>query len=313
MRHHPALPFVAAASGIATFSIMDALMKSAAIIAGVYTALMWRSTLGAVLGFAVWRMVTGGPWPDRHRLALHAARACVTCGMAFTFFWGLVRTPMAVGMALSFIAPIIALFMAAIMLGEAVTRRALVASVLGLGGVVVIATDRVGAGLGSDSGLGMLAILGSAVLYAINLVMQRHQAQLAAPAEIAFFQSLFMALLLGLGCILPDLRAQAIPPAGAWRDIAGGAALATVSLMLLSWGWARAPAHRLLPIEYTGFIWAAVTGYLWFDEGIGASTLVGVALIVAGCWHGTAGGTSGGGKKPEDAPEQIAHTEQTAL
>jgi S-adenosylmethionine uptake transporter len=61
---------------------------------------------------------------------MHAMRASVTSGMAFTFL-GHCAHAMAVGMALSFIAPIIALFMAGLALGEAITRRALAASVLG--------------------------------------------------------------------------------------------------------------------------------------------------------------------------------------
>ncbi len=309
MRPPAFLPLLSAAAGISTFAIMDALMKRASMLSGVYAALLWRSAIGAVLALAIWRLVTGGPWPDRRRLMLHAARAAVTCCMAFTFFWGLVRTPMAVGMALSFIAPIIALFMTALFLGEPVTRRALVASALGLAGVAVIGAGRLSGGLGSESGIGMLAVLGSAVLYAANLVMQRHQAQLAAPAEIAFFQSLFMAVLLGLASLLPAVRAYAMPVDTAWSDIAGGAVLATISLMLLSWGWARAPANRLLPVEYSAFLWSALMGYLWFGERLGAATLVGVVLIVAGCWHGTMRGAGGASKRAEEAP----HIEQTAL
>jgi S-adenosylmethionine uptake transporter len=44
--------------------------------------------------------------------------------MAVLFFYGVVRTPLAEGIALSFIAPLIALYLAAIWLGEPVGRRA---------------------------------------------------------------------------------------------------------------------------------------------------------------------------------------------
>ena len=299
------LPLLSAAGGIATFSIMDALMKSAAITGGVFAALLWRSVIGAALGVIVWRMGPGGLWPAPRRLLLHAARSAVTCGMALSFFWGLVRIPMAVGMALSFIAPIIALFLAALILGEAVTRRAIVASGLGLIGVAVIGIGRMQAGFfGPDALWGMTAILGSAVLYAGNLVLQRHQAQLASPAEITFFQSLWMAVFLGLAALWPGMAPLAMPPVGAWRDIAGAAGLATVSLLLLSWGWARAPAHRLLPVEYSAFLWSAAMGWLWFGEAVSAATLLGAGLIVAGCWHGSSGRTTAVSGE---------HIEQTAL
>ena len=299
------LPLVSAAGGIATFSIMDALMKSAAITGGVFAALLWRSVIGAALGVIVWRAGPGGPWPAPKRLALHAARSAVTCGMALGFFWGLVRVPMAVGMALSFIAPIIALFLAALLLGEAVTRRAIAASALGLAGVVVIGVGRMQAGFfGADALWGMAAILVSAVLYAANLVLQRHQAQLANPAEITFFQSLWMAIFLSAATLWPGMARIAMPPVAAWRDIASAAGLATVSLLMLSWGWARAPAHRLLPVEYSAFLWSAAMGWLWFGEAVSAATLLGAGLIVAGCWHGSRGGV---------AATRGEHIEQTAL
>ena len=37
--------------------------------------------------------------------------------------------------------------------------------------------------------------MGSAVFYAVNLVLQRKQALLAGPVEIALFQNLFVALI----------------------------------------------------------------------------------------------------------------------
>ena len=89
-----------------------------------------------------------------------------------------------------------------------------------------------------------------------------------------------------------------------YRLAFGAAGLATVSLLLLSWGWARAPAHRLLPVEYSAFLWSAAMGWLWFGEAVSAATLLGAGLIVAGCWHGSSGRrTAASGE----------HIEQTAL
>ena len=38
------------------------------------------------------------------------------------------------------------------------------------------------------------------------------------------------------------------------------------SLFLLSWAYARAEASVLVPVEYTGFIWLALWGSLFFGE-----------------------------------------------
>ena len=57
--------------------------------------------------------------------------------------------------------------------------------------------------------------------------------------------------------------------------------------MLLSWAYARAEAQALLPVEYTGFIWAALFGWLMFGEAVTVATLAGVVLIVIGSWIAT--------------------------
>jgi S-adenosylmethionine uptake transporter len=46
-RAHPLLPFLSVAAGIATFSVMDATMKSASIQAGVYNAMLLRARSAA--------------------------------------------------------------------------------------------------------------------------------------------------------------------------------------------------------------------------------------------------------------------------
>ncbi len=281
-RHHTTLPIAATVLAIALFSVMDALMKRAGMAGGVYSAMLVRSVLAGSIIAVIWRL-RGGRVPAAKVLRLHALRGVVGAGMATTFFYGLVRTPMAPGMALSFIAPLIALYLAAVTLGETIQRKSIVASLLGFAGVAVIAAERMGAAdMQGEAGRGIAAILLSAVLYAWNLVLQRKQAQLASPDEVAVFQNLFVTLTL-----LPFFPLLWIAPQGAeWGDIAASALLATISLMLLAWAYARAEAQTLVPLEYTAFVWAALMGWLWFDEGLSPATLGGVALIVAGSWIG---------------------------
>jgi S-adenosylmethionine uptake transporter len=295
-RDHTLMPFAAATLGIALFSLMDALMKGASIAVGAYSAMLVRSWIGVVIMLPLWRL-RGGVWPDGNALKLHALRGAISAGMATTFFWALVRMPMAEGIAISFIAPLIALYLAAVVLGEKVTGRAVLGSLLGLGGVGVIGAARLGAeAMGPDAVWGIVAILLSAVLYAFNLILQRKQAQIASPDEVALFQMAFSGLFLAL--FAPWLLV--LPDAATTAGIAASALLAAVSLMLLSWGYGRAEAQALLPVEYTAFIWAAFFGWLIFDEAVTLATVGGVALIVIGCWIAAR-------QRP------AVHTEQTAL
>lgn len=291
---HHAAPFIAVTVGIALFSVMDGLMKNASIAVGAYNAMLFRSLIGTALMFPLWKL-RGGVWPDAGAMRLHALRGAVSGAMATTFFWGLVRVPMAEGIALSFIAPLIALYLAAALLGETIGRRAILASLLGLAGVLVIAAARLGEqAMSADAAWGIGAILISAVLYAFNLILQRKQALLSGPTEVALFQTVFVALFLSLAA--PWLAA--VPDTRALIDIGAGAVLAMISLMVISWGYGRAETQVLLPIEYTAFIWAAIIGWFMFAEPVTVPTIIGVVLIVIGCWI---------------AAPRKEHIEQTAL
>lgn len=272
-------PFIAAGAGIATFSLMDALMKRASIADGAYSALLLRNAIGAALSLVLWRLDRGGR-PGAAAMRVHALRAGVVAAMSVLFFWGLVRVPMAEGIALSFIAPLIAIFLSALTLGEKVRSRSIGASLLGFSGVGVIVAGQFSLGRPPPQALwGIAAVLVSAVLYAWNLVLQREQAQVAAPTEIAFFQSAFVTAFLALAA----LWLWQAPDHSSLLDITGAAALAVVSLLLLSWGYARAETQALAPIEYSAFLWACLNGWWMFGEKVGPAMLAGATLIIAGC------------------------------
>lgn len=276
------MPILAALLGLGLFSIMDGVMKAASILAGAYAAMFWRGLAGSAMMLPVW-LRRGKGWPARATMRVHVLRGIVAVSMATLFFYGIVRTPLAEGIALSFIAPLIALYLAGIMLGEKIQSAAVGGSVLALLGVAVIGWGKFDGPADAEAVKGLVAILVSAILYAWNLVLQRQQAQIAGPEEVAFFQSLVGFLFLGIGAwwLAPW------PNAAAWGLIVISAALSTGSLMLLSWAYSRAEAQVLVPLEYTAFIWAAIVGWIAFAEPVTLPTLGGVMLIVAGCLYAT--------------------------
>ena len=274
----PAAAFAVAAAGIGLFSIMDAFMKSLTLALGVYNALVWRTGLSAILGGMVWR-ASGGGVPSRRAARLHLIRGAITAAMALLFFWGLARVPMAQAIALSYIAPLLALLLGALLLKERVGARVVAASAAALAGVAVILAGHRAAALGPEALTGAAAILASAVLYALNLVVARLQSQAARPGEIAFFQSTIVTLIL----LLAAPWWLAVPPAAEWGKIAAGAVLATGSLFLLAWAYAHGETGYLATTEYTSFVYAAVLGWLVFGEHVALTTLAGAGIIIAAC------------------------------
>jgi drug/metabolite transporter (DMT)-like permease len=275
----PVLPFLIACAGIATFSAMDVLMKGLSIDIGAYNAVLWRTGTGTLVAGLLY-FASRPAMPDAPTMRIHAVRSLFVAGMALSFFWGLARLPMAEAIAIAFVAPLMTLYMAAIFLGERIGPRSVAASMLGIMGVIVIVAGKLGRGDYAPEALWAVgAVFVSALLYAYNLILARRQAKMAEPLEIAFFQNFFVALILALGA--PWFLA--VPDAGHAPNIVGAAILATTSLLLLSWAYARAEAQILATTEYTGFLWAMLFGWMFFDEAVTLPTIAGALLIVAAC------------------------------
>ncbi len=280
-------PMLIATLGIMLFSMMDAVMKGQALAMGTYNAMFWRMAMGALI-VAVLYLPKRPVLASGRTLKIHLIRAALTAVMAYLFFFGLTRIPLAQAIGLSFIAPIITLFLAVPILGERIGANAKLAAALGFGGVmVVVGGELLAVDEGSDA-VGMVAVLLSAVMYAFNLVLQRMQALVARPLEIAFYQNtiVFLMLLVGVPFAVswPESSYQ-------WVGAALAAGLAVGSLMLMSLAYRQAEAQRLVVIEYTAFIWAAILGWWFFAEPVTARTLLGTGLIVLGCLVSARGGS----------------------
>ncbi|HEU0310304.1 MAG TPA: DMT family transporter [Sphingomicrobium sp.] len=276
--HSPLPAYAAAVTGIALFSIMDMVMKGLTLAIGTFPTLMWRSLIGIALA-SIPYIVIRNAWPKGVALRLHLLRGTMMVPMAVLFFWGLARVPMAQAVALTFIAPLLALVLAALILKEPIGPRTIGGSLAAFAGVAIIFAGQAQADLGPDALLGSFAVLGSAVIYAFNIIVMRRQAQHAGPIEIAFFQNLVIGgVLLALAPIL-----GAPLPTGHWGELVLAAVLAIGSLMLLGWAYARAGAAYLSTTEYSAFLWAMLLGWMRFGETVSPFTLLGAALIVAGC------------------------------
>jgi S-adenosylmethionine uptake transporter len=254
--HHSPIPaYAAAVAGIALFSIMDMVMKGLTLAIGTFPTLLWRSLIGIVFA-AIPFLATRNPWPRGTALRLHLLRGTMMVPMAVLFFWGLARIPIAQAVALTFIAPLTALVLAAFILKEPIGKRTVGGSIAAFAGIVVIFVGQAQA----------------------DLVMRR-QAQHAGPIEIAFFQN----LVIGTVLLISAPIVGAPLPTGHWAELGLAAGLAIGSLMLLGWGYARAGAAYLSTTEYTAFLWGMLLGWLRFGERVSPFTLAGAALIVAGC------------------------------
>ena len=276
---HPAQAFAVSLAAVGVLSVMDAVMKALVIAIGIYAISIWRSlvnlTVSAALYFPARRQ-----WPTRKTLRIHIWRGVVVMVMALLFFWGIGRVPLAQAIALTFIAPLIALVLAALTLHERIGSRSILGSVVAFAGVLTIVFGQARAHLGPEVLLGSAAIIGSALCYAVNIVLMRHQALAARPLEINFFQSVTV-----MALWLIALAFVGVPewPGSNWGWITVASLMSTAGTLLFAWGYARAEASYLAVTEYSAFLWASVLGWVVFHEPLSPYTVGGAVLIVGGC------------------------------
>ncbi len=208
-------PFLLALAGVAMLSLMDAFMKEASLAIGAFSAALLRAAIAFALATPLW-LARRRHWPDRATLRLHVLRGVCSAFMGLTFFFALTKLPIAETIAISFVAPLIALYLAAILLGEKVTRRAVLASLVSFAGALVIVGTRFGEGeMDAGALLGLGSILISTVLYALNFIIIRQQSQRAGPLEVAAFHGGVSMIVLGTWIAATRGRAPARAAGGA--------------------------------------------------------------------------------------------------
>lgn len=277
---HPVKAFAIALLAVAALSIMDAVMKHLVLAIGIIAVSVWRAAANMAISAALY-LPRSKAWPSRSNLKIHVWRSVIVTIMAFLFFWGIGRVPLAQAIALTFIAPLIALLLAAVVLDEHIGSRSIAGSIVAFAGVLVIVLGQARASASHDVLLGTAALIGSALCYAVNIVLMRRQALTAKPLEINFFQCLTI-----LAIWIAALPLVGLPhwPGGQWLWIAVAATLSTSGTLLFAWAYARGEASYLSATEYSGFLWASALGWLVFREPVSLYTLGGAVLIVCGCF-----------------------------
>jgi S-adenosylmethionine uptake transporter len=275
----PALILVLA---ITAGSGMDATIKYLTQTNHVLIVTLGRYAVGTLFSLAIWVQV-GKPVISAEMWRAHALRGFVIAGCATTFFWALTVLPLAEAVTLSFIYPLVVPFAAWVGLGERVRPQSLVAALIGFTGVIIATQGAPPVTESPQHALGVLAVLASAGLFSIAMVLLRARAQTDGAAIVGLMTSLIPAIIVAAPAI-----AVAPPPRWAdWPLFLMMGALAAVFMYLMAKAYAKAEAQALAPIHYVELIFATIFGVVIFHELPRLQVFLGAALIVAACLHTT--------------------------
>jgi len=275
-----AMPLAAAALAAASFVAMDATIKTMSPRFDALQLAFLRFAAGSVFALLLWlRFRT--PLPSAAQWRWHVVRCLLLLVSLVSYFHALSLLPLVQVVAVGYLAPILISLLATVVLKERPSRWIWAALALGAAGVgVSLGPELLAGDAASRAHLeGLAAVTLAAVTFSGVMLVTRHQAQRDALWTIMLVQNLMPALLL------------AVPMAWRWQPLAGGdwplvalaGGLATVGLMAITWSFSHIEASRAAPVEYTGFVWAALLGYLVFGEVPSAATLLSAGLIVGGC------------------------------
>jgi len=257
---------------VAMFAFMDASMK---VLAAHYpavqvTALRCMSSMPLVCAFLAWRGKFRGMF--QVRWPLHLLRGVIGIGMLSLFAYALKHLPLAETYSIFFIAPALVTALAVFFLREKVGLGQWVAIFVGLGGVLVVLRPD-GSSFISMAGL---AVLGSAVCYAVSAIASRILARTDAPEHIMFW----VLAMMGIG-VAPLAWQQWVPVQ--MDDSLPLLALAVsgfLGQLALTKAFSIGKASIVAPFEYTALAWGVGIDWALWQTLPDMYTLLGAAIII---------------------------------
>ena len=264
---------VLALSAFALFSAHDVIVKS---LGGSYSPVQ-IVFFSALLGLPLALLMLMRDHTDAnlrpHRPGWTALRTAAAVATGIAVFYAFSVLPMATTYAILFATPLLITLLSVPLLGERVGWRRMLAVVVGLCGVLIVLRPGQGEGLT----LGHLAALLGALTSSIASIIVRkigHEER-----NIVLLLYPMMGNLAVMGLALPFVyQPMPLQDFGAWFAMA---AMAFVASLLVIAAYKRAAAVRIAPMQYSQIIWAAIFGWIFFDESLDLATFVGAAVIIA--------------------------------
>lgn len=189
-----------------------------------------------------------------------------------TAFYAFSVLPLAQTYAILFATPLLITLLAIPILGEKVGLHRGMAIVVGMAGVLVVLRPG-----GAELGLGHAAALAAATFSSLASVIVRKIGHEERSVVLLLYP--MIANFAVLGCALPFVY---IPMPMEHLGMLGIiAAFGFVAMLFIISAYRKAEAVIVAPMQYSQMIWAAVYGYLIFDESPDEMTLLGAAIIIA--------------------------------
>ncbi|URW75302.1 DMT family transporter [Sphingomonas donggukensis] len=259
---------------VLAFATMGALIKLAEVRGAGLAELLFFRQAGSLPVIVGWVALGPGLATLRtQRIGAHALRCVVGLSSMTLMFATLLLLPLAEATTLQFTVPIFATILGAVVLREATGRHRWSAVLLGFAGVLVVAQP----GSGHIPLLGAATGLGAAFLSASVSILIRRMGSSEPPATIVFY----FALLSMVPLVPAFLWTFTAHDAGTWAMLVAIGMVGAVGQLAMTTALSLAPVSVVVPMDYSGLLWATLYGWALFGVLPGAATWAGAPIIVA--------------------------------
>ncbi len=217
----------------------------------------------------------------RRAFRLATLRSLLLVVSTYCFVAAVRVMPIADALAIVFVEPFVILLIGRLALGEQVGPRRLAACILGFVGSLFVIQP-------SFAAFGAVALfpLGTAVSFALYMLVTRHLSRDVHPVAMQFHTAAIAALLclplLGVGTEFGWAPVSFVLPQGIfWLWVFCVGLASTVSHMAITYALKFAPSSTLAPLHYLEIVTATLLGYIFFSDFPNALTLTGITIIVA--------------------------------
>lgn len=215
---------------------------------------------------ALRRGLPAGAWP------LVLARGGLHVVAVTLWFFAMARIPVAEVTAIGYLNPIVVTVGAALLFGERLAARRILAIAVAMVGALIILRPGM-----REVAPGHFAQLGAALSFGLSyLIAKRLAVEIPAGALVAL---LSLTVTAGLA---PLALAAWVPPSPAqlaWLGLV--AAFATFGHYAMARAFAAAPLTVTQPVTFLQLVWATLLGWIAFGEAVDPFVLLGGAMIIA--------------------------------
>ena len=261
--------------------IMDAFAKATPHEIPITEILTARFTIQIVLLLPFAYFLSALFKPTLMDIGQHLVRGLLLLVATGLFFSAIRHMPIANAMAIFFVEPFILTILGALFLSEKIGPRRIIACVVGFVGSLFVIKPSF-----ADLGIVSLYPLGTALTFALYMILTRSMAQRQHPVTLQAYTAIAASAILvpiliwfdGTGV---DAFDPVWPTGIAVWTLLGVGLVAGISHLLLSYALKLTPAGTIAPLQYLEIAGSVAVGYLAFNDFPDGWTWLGIVIVAS--------------------------------